>query len=104
VGRLIYIYTDKGELALTEDCLRFCGKSQIPLEIALKAITDISIGHYSRLAKPMRLDYIAVTYQAGGTERTVLFTPTLSWLTPIWETNRIVSEWAELLEQARIGR
>src|SRR5580698_6360632 len=44
VGTFFYIYTDKGDLALTEDCLRFTGKHQIPIEIALKTITDINVG------------------------------------------------------------
>jgi hypothetical protein len=101
VGTFIYIYTDKGELTLAEDYLRFTGQNQTPIEIALKAITDISIGHYSRIAKLMRLDYLAVSYQKNGTERTLLFTPTRSWLTPVWETNKIVSEWVEALQQAR---
>jgi hypothetical protein len=100
-GTFIYIYTDKGELTLSDDYLRFTGKNQPPIEIALKSITDISIGHYSRIAKPMRLDYVAVAYQKNGTERTLLFTPTRSWSTPVWETNEIVNEWAEDLQQAR---
>jgi hypothetical protein len=101
VGTFFYIYTDKGDLALTEDCLRFTGKHQIPIEIALKTITDINVGHYSRLAKPIRLDYMAVTYERNGTERNLLFTPTRSWLTPVWETNKIVADWVQALLQAR---
>ena len=100
VGTFFYIYTDKGELTLWKDYLRFTGKNQIPIEIAIKAITDISIGHYSRIAKPMRLDYMAVTYHQNGTERTLLFTPTRSWVTPVWETNKIVNEWVEVLQQS----
>src|SRR5258708_21410103 len=78
MGKFIYIYTDKGELTLAEDCLRFTGKKQIPIEIALKAITGISVGHYSRWAKPLRLDYVPVRYYVRRTKRTVLFTPTRS--------------------------
>jgi hypothetical protein len=102
VGTFIWIYTDKGELSLAEDYLRFTTQHQTSVEIALSAITDISIGHYSRIAKPIRLDYMAVTYQKNGVERTLLFTPTRSWVTPVWETNKIVNEWVEALHQARM--
>jgi hypothetical protein len=101
VGRFIYIYTDKGELLLTETALRFVGKSGLPVEISFDSIADISVGHYSRLAKPTRLDYIAVRHRNGGTERTTLLTPTRSWATPTWETNKIVAEWVDALQAAR---
>jgi len=98
IGRFIYLYTDKGELCLTETALRFVGKSGLPVEISLDSITDVSVGHYSRWAKPFRLDHIAVRHRNGGTERTTLLTPTRSWATPTWETNKIVAEWVDALK------
>lgn len=101
VGRFLYIYTDRGELHLSETALRFVGKSGVPMEIALDSIADIGVGQYSRWAKPIRLDYIAVRHRHGGEERTVLLTPTPSWLLPTWRTNTVVAEWVEALQAAR---
>ncbi|MFC1452386.1 hypothetical protein ACFLSJ_03470 [Verrucomicrobiota bacterium] len=101
IGRFIYIYTDKGEVSLTTDHVRFTGKSGIPIEIPVVAIKDIQVGHYSRWAKPFRLDYIKVRFQDEERERTVLLTPTRSWAMPTWETNKIVSKWVELLRDAQ---
>ncbi len=101
VGRFLYIYTDKGELRLTREQLTFRGPSGGVLDIPLEAITQLAIGHYSRWAKPFRLDYLAVTYRDASAPRTLLFTPTQSWTTPVWKTNQVVAEWAELLSDAR---
>lgn len=97
VGRFIYIYADKGELALTDHDLTFVGKDGLPLVIALKSIAEIRLGHYSRWAKPLRLDYLAVRC---GNEQVILLTPTTSWATPVWHTNKIVAEWKSVLETA----
>jgi hypothetical protein len=102
LGCFIYIYTDKGELCMTTTTLRFVGKRGQPMEIPLDTITDISVGHYSRWAKPFRLDYIAVRHRIGGTERTTLFTPTRSWSTSVWATNKIVADWLDTLQAARL--
>ena len=103
-GVFIYIYTDKGELRLTETHLHFHGKSGIPLDIGVDSITNVSVGHYSRISKPLRLDYVAVTHRIGESTRTVLFTPTVSWRTPVWKTNKVVAEWTQLLLDARDKR
>ncbi len=100
IGWFISIFTDRGELVLTTDRVRFTGKSGIPIEIPVVAIKDIQVGHYSRWAMPFRLDYIEVRYQDGERERTVLLTPAPLW-TSIGEMNRIVSKWAELLRDAQ---
>jgi hypothetical protein len=102
-GSCIYIYTGKGELFLSTTTLRFVGKKGVPLEISLNSITGIDVGHYSRLAKPIRLDYMAVRYRDQETERTTLFTPTSSWswVTPVWETNKIVADRVVALQAAR---
>ena len=97
-GRFIYIYTAMGNLHLTSESLIFTG-TKISFEIHLNAITDISSGHYSRIAKPIRLDYMAVKYNKGGVAETVLLTPTHSWATPAMETNKIVASWIQSLNQ-----
>jgi hypothetical protein len=99
VGRFIWIYTDKGQLELTDDCLRFLGKREGQLDIPLESIADLSIGHYSQWAKPIKLDYMAVTYRNGLSQRTLLFTPTLSWIMPTWKTNKIVAKWAHIVRE-----
>jgi hypothetical protein len=96
-GMLINIYKDRGSLRLTSESLIFTGKKR-SFEIPLHTITKIGTGHYSRLAKPIRLDYISVTYSQGGIEDTVLLTPTVSWAMPVWKTNEIVADWKAFLE------
>ena len=101
VGRFIYIYTDKGEVELNDTGLRFVGKSGVPSEISLDTIASVSVGHFSRWAKPARLDFIAVRQKQGSMERTLLLTPTRSWATTTWATNKIVAEWVGFLQSVR---
>ena len=96
IGRFIYIYTAKGNLRLTSKSLIFTS-TKTSFDIPLDSITDISSGHYFRTAKPIRLDYIAVTHSHAGREETVLLTPTKSWATPVWKTNELVASWIESL-------
>jgi hypothetical protein len=99
-GRFLDIYTDKGELILTPDSLTFEGKREPPRVIPLHAILSISVGHYSRWAKPIKLNYIAVRHQQRDIEQTTLLTPTRSGAAPVWETNKIVADWKHLLDVA----
>jgi hypothetical protein len=101
VGQYIYIYTDKGELELTDSALHFVSKGGLRMDIPLSSIIEVRIDHYSRWAKPIRLDYIAVRYRHDGTERTVFLTPTVWWMTPVWETNKLVADWLASIEAAR---
>ena len=98
VGSFIYIYTAKGSLRLTDESLRFTSTKK-SFQIPLTAITAIGTGHYSRIAKPIRLDYLSVTFQSDGRAETILLTPAESWVTPVWKTNRLVASWQALLEQ-----
>ena len=99
VGRFIYIYTAKGNLNLTSESLIFESK-KTSFEIPISSITNISFGHYSRIAKPLRLDYIAVNYHHEEKDETILLTPTESWATPVWATNKLVASWILSLNQA----
>jgi hypothetical protein len=101
VGQFIYIYTDKGDLELTDSMLRFVNKGGLSLDIPLSSIVEARIDSYPRWAKPIRLDYISVRYRHDDTERTTLFTPTVWWMTPVWETNKLVADWMAALEAAR---
>ncbi len=99
VGQFVYLYTNTGELCLTENTLQFVSNNGLTLEIDLDLIENLSVGSYSRLMKPLRLDYIAIRYLHRDVERTTLLTPTRSWLTPVWETNKIVAEWMACLQE-----
>ena len=98
IGRLIYIYTAKGSLRLTSESLIFTSR-KTSFEIPVDSITDISSGHYSRIAKPFRLDYIAVTYSHDGRDETILLTPAKSWASPVWKTNTLVASWLSSLDE-----
>lgn len=101
-GQFVYIYTNKGELCLTDIALEFVGKIGLTERIP-HSILEIGVGRYSRLAKPLRLNFISIRYRSTEVERTLLFTPTTSWAwaTPVWVTNKVVAEWVEALEDAR---
>ena len=98
-GRFIYIYTAKGNLRLTSKSLIFTS-TKTSFDIHLESITGISKGHYSRFAKPIRLDYIAVTHSCAGREETILLTPAQSWTPLVWKTNKLVASWVESLNDA----
>jgi hypothetical protein len=100
IGRFVYIYTDKGRLELTDNRLRFRGRKVKELEIPIESISDLGVGHYSHLAKPIRLDYVAVTFQDDDEPKTLYFTPTYSWWTPVWHTNLVVNDWLEFVGEA----
>jgi len=103
-GRFIYIYTGKGELRLDAENLTFVSNWQSTV-IPLQDIREIGIGHYSRLAKPLRLDYLAVTFEQAGQRRTLLFTPMLrSGLSLPWEVNPRVAECLHAVREAVIAR
>ena len=99
VGRFFYIYTDKGSLRLTSESLVFTS-SKNSIEIPLGLVTDVGTGHYSRIAKPIRLDSMAVTSSREGADETILLTPTDSWATPVWKTNKVVATWVSLLKES----
>jgi len=98
IGRVIYIYTAKGELQLTAESLTFTSKKTL-VEIPVNSITAIDSGSYSRFAKPIRLDYIAVTYNHTDKMETILLTPTQSWATPVWKSNKLVASWITTLNK-----
>ncbi len=98
LGRVLYIYTAKGNLCLTPESLSFISTKGWFLRIPLNSIEAISSKYYPRLVKPIPLYYIEVRYrQADKASQTVLLTPTRSWVTPVWKTNQIVTGWASLL-------
>ena len=102
-GRLVWIYTGSGYLELAGRNLIYTYKHGDVVNIDVAAINKISIGSFSRISKPIRLDYVAVHFSSGSnSEDTILyFTPTGGAMTPVWQTNRIVAEWAERIRAAQ---
>jgi hypothetical protein len=98
VGRVIYIYTATGSLRLSTESLSFTSPKKCH-EIPLESITNIGSGHYCRIAKPLRLDYIAVSYNDLEQEDTILLTPADSWAAPVWMTNTVVASWKSTLQE-----
>ena len=103
-GRFGFLEIAKGELRLDAERLTFVSHWQ-SVVIPLADIRELGIGHYSRLAKPVRLDYLAVTFDQGGGQRTLLFTPAAHavWLLP-WEANKQVVECFQAVREAVIAR
>ena len=99
IGRFIYIYCGKGELRLDEEKLTFASE-HFSTVIPLCAIQTLRVGTYSRLAKPLGLDYLFVEYKANDQIQRILLTPALSPFTPTWATNERVAEWLMAIRQA----
>jgi serine/threonine protein kinase len=104
-GQTFHIYTGKGELRLDAENLAFVSDWQSST-IPLRDIRELGIGHYSRLAKPLRLDYLAVTFEQAGQARTLLFTPTggSSIIQLPWAANARVAECFQAVREAVIAR
>jgi serine/threonine protein kinase/TM2 domain-containing membrane protein YozV len=100
-GRYIFIYTGRGELRLDSENLTLVSNLN-SIVIPLANIKELNIGHYPRSAKPVRLNYIAVTFEETGKQQTLLFTPKLT-LSP-WETNRYVAECFQAIRDAIVIR
>ncbi|MCL1074470.1 hypothetical protein [Shewanella dokdonensis] len=90
-GKYIYIYTDKGQLSLTDDGLKFVG-SKSNYSINYNEIKNIEMSNYSRIAKPFKLNFIKIVYTIDSIEHTVLLTPTSSGFTPVNKTNQLVND------------
>jgi serine/threonine protein kinase len=103
-GHFAYIYTGKGELRLDAENLTFVSNWQSTV-IPLRDIRELGVGHYSRLAKPVRLDYLAVTFEQAGQRRTLLFTPMIrGGIALPWEVNPLVADCLRAVREAVIAR
>jgi serine/threonine protein kinase len=98
-GQFLYLYQGRGELRLGERSLSFMSGWQ-RVTIPLPSIRALTLGRYALTAKPVPLDYLEVTFWEGPDSRTLLFTPTLSGLGPVWKTNKVVEEWAIAVQEA----
>ena len=103
IGRFVWMVTAKGNLSLTSESLSFTSK-KVSFEIPLDAVTDIACGHHSRFAKPLKLNYMAVTYTHEGKEETVMLTPAALRSTLPWKSNELVGNWIASLNEAVRGQ
>lgn len=100
VGKYIYIYTGKGAIALTPATL-VIEFGPLQQGVPFAALTGLRIGEYSRRAKIIGLEYLDLTFTANGITRRIYLTPTISAFLPVWETNKIVRRWYEVLTERR---
>lgn len=103
VGSFVYIYTGKGELVLDSENLTFFG-DWTSVAIPLRQIKELRRGNYSRFAKPLRLDYLAVTYEDRGAEKTLLFTMAHGPISLPPTANLKTFEWFRAVREAVITR
>jgi serine/threonine protein kinase len=103
-GQLVNIYTGKGELMLDAESLTFVSNWESTI-IPLRDIRELNIGHYSRLAKPIRLDYLAVTFEQAGQHRTLFFTPMIrGGISLSSEVNPRVADCWQAVREAVVAR
>lgn len=98
-GRYFYIYQGNGQLRLDDRSLGFISGWQ-RVTIPLASVRALTLGEYSLAAKPVPLHYLEVTFLENSGSRTLLFTPTRSGILPVWDTNKVVAEWASAVQQA----
>ena len=74
---------------------------KINFDIPITAITDMKIGRFSRLQKPITLNYLEISYNISEERKTVLLVPTKSWSTSVWKTNEIIKYWLSTIQSIK---
>jgi hypothetical protein len=97
-GKYLYIYTDKGQVSLTDEGITYQGENT-NYSFCYSCIKSIKLSQYSRIAKPLKLNFIKVVYVIDSIEHTILLTPTSSGFTPIYKTNQLVKHWFAKLQE-----
>jgi hypothetical protein len=95
-GKYMHLYQEKGELLLTTAALQFSNKHFI-LDIPFSSILKIETRRFSRIAKPISLGYLAITFQDADETKTIGLLPG-SISSPIWQMN---SQTMSLLNQLK---
>lgn len=108
-GQVVFIYKAQGPIYLSDKVLLFRPKVKYvrnvrTVEIPLEDITSIKKGSYSRWAKPIRLDYLEITYKSDGVEEGIVVTPMEFYSDTVWDSNKHVERWHQLIEQTREQR
>jgi serine/threonine protein kinase len=98
-GRFLKIDQGKGELRLDSEALSFQSGWQM-VTIPLASIRKLAQGDYPATAKPLTLNYMAVTFAQHGDSRTLLFTPFEREGVSVQRTNAVVQAWLSALQEA----
>ena len=103
-----HIFQCKGELRLEAESLTFVSPWQTQVVIPLRAIRDLSIGQFQMWTTPWvmkyeRVNFLSVTSDSGGRERTVHLTPVPPEAHAVGAINAHVAEWHEAVRQAVQG-
>ncbi|TWU02494.1 protein kinase domain-containing protein [Stieleria varia] len=99
-GRHVWPFLERGKVRLNNDSIEWTFNSGLHQKIPLLCIEEVSIGHYSRLTHPARMDFLSIRYRDGDTVRTQLLTPLSSILTPVTTANAAVRRYADRLPQS----
>lgn len=98
-GKYFYIYESKGYAIITNKTIIY-RSFKFNFDIPISSIVDIKIDRFRRSQKPIKLQYIEITYQIPP-NITVLLVPTESSLSTVWNTNKIVQYWYNLIQHLR---
>ncbi|MEZ6090912.1 MAG: serine/threonine-protein kinase, partial [Pirellulaceae bacterium] len=98
-GRHVWPFGERGKIRLTDRTIEWAYNSGLHQTVPLSCIEEVSIGHYSRLTHPMRMDYLSIRYRDGDSIHTQLLTPLASLLTPVSSANAAVRRYANQLPQ-----
>lgn len=97
---------DTGVLVLNSEALVFENTaSTYKITIVLDSIIEIYIDHYSRLLKPIRMNYLAIRYNNDRGQKTIYLNPynSSAWLTSVWKCNEFVAEWNQSIKDTING-
>ncbi|MGA1821505.1 MAG: hypothetical protein ACMUIG_03145 [Thermoplasmatota archaeon] len=88
-----YIYDCKGSIKLHKRFIEF-DSDRYHIEIPLRDIVRMGIGRFSRFQKPVTLNFLMIEYRTPMKRiNTIYITPTISAVTFVWNTNKIVKAW-----------
>jgi serine/threonine protein kinase len=103
-----HIFQCKGELRLETENLTFVSPWQTRFVIPLTEIRDLSIGQFQMRTTPWamkyaRLNFLSVTFEIDGRQRTVHLTPVPPMATSAALINAQVAQWFEAVRQAAVA-
>ena len=89
-GTFFVLYIATGTLYLRDDELVIDAGTSLTT-IKKGSVRDITLGHHSRIAKPIKTLYLDIRYEQEGIERTLRLAgrPSMSW---VWKCNEMTLE------------
>jgi hypothetical protein len=94
------IYEHKGKAVVTDSNIYY-RSDDVNFDIPITSIVEMRIGTFYRYDESSQLNYLALTFAVSGNQKTVLFVPTESTLTPQWKTNKIIENWYNTITQLK---